>query len=772
MRGEPWEWTHSDDADDQTRTLRDYVGMVLQSWKLVLFIVSLAALAGLYFALTAPPVFETNALIHVEEKPGSSLQDALDPISMMYGNEALGSAETEILRSRSVLQKVVSDLKLDISAEPHYLGAIGATVARFYERLAPSEDPSLLRPAEYLRFDNDNKLSEWTARWIPYLSRYAWGGERIIVSRLDVPRAYEGQQLMLTAGGDGVYEVKDEEGQALLKGEVGEAARGETPMGVIEMYVAELKARPSTEFLVTKRPMPVAIDALLNDFSVVEKGAKTGILALSLKGPSPEEVKARLNAIAESYLAQNVARESEEAKRTLQFINSQLPQLRENVDSTEAALRDYQAENGTVDLSLEAQKLLDDLTKVEGQISQLSLKRAGMSRLYTDDHPVIKSIDDKRARLEEASALIEEQLKKLPDVESDYLKLSRDAKVANQLYLLLLNKGQELKVVEAGVTGYVRIIDHAFEPLMPSGPNRARILFVAVVLGFMIAIGLLLLRQALARALETPEPIERKLGIPVYATIPHSKQQADLCRAKRKRGVRSGEPEVLARSAGNDVAIESLRSLRTSLQFALIENKNNVVTITGPTPGLGKTFVAVNLTFLLGDIDKRVLLIDGDMRRGHMHKYLGLSRSPGLSDVIAGRCRAEQAIHPIDGGKVHFMSTGTLPPNPSELLVHDNFRQLIERVSEKFDLVMIDTPPILNLTDGIVIGRHSGTNFLVVRGGQSNLHEVELSIRRMQQSDIKLSGVIFNGLQASATKYGYGKYGYYAYQYNSAKTEA
>ncbi|MGI8740426.1 MAG: polysaccharide biosynthesis tyrosine autokinase [Gammaproteobacteria bacterium] len=494
------------------------------------------------------------------------------------------------------------------------------------------------------------------------------------------------------------------------------------------------------------------------------------MLSITLDAPDPAAVKARLNAIANSYLRQNVQRQSEEARRTLAGVNGQLPRLRENVNITEAAMRDYQAEQGTVDLSLEAQGILNSMATVEQRISGLGLRRAALMRTFTENHPLVESLDERRARLKEDRARIEEQMKELPDIESDYLKLARNAKVANGLYLQLLNRAQELKVTEAGVTGYVRIVDYAFKPLLPAGPSRVRILLVAIALGGVCAAGIIFLKRALARTLETPDLIERKLGLPVYATIPHSKHQSAVYRSKRKKP--GSGSDVLARSASTDNAIESLRSLRTSLQFALIDAKNNIITITGPTPGLGKTFVAVNLAFLLADINKRVLLIDADLRRGHTPRYLEHARTPGLSDVIAGRSKLSQSIHLIDNKGLYFMATGTIPPNPSELLVHDNFNRLIEQVSEDYDMIIFDTPPILNLTDGIITAKQSGITFLVVRGGESTIYDVEHSAKRLQQNDIKLNGVIFNDLKLSASKYGYGKYGYYNYQYKPGKPGA
>jgi tyrosine-protein kinase Etk/Wzc len=761
-------WSAQDEYEDQVLTLRDYVGIALQSWKLILFSMLLAGFIGLYVAWGAAPVYQANALIQIEDKSGVPLTPKLDPTFAYNAEQSPSAAEIEILGSRSVLQNAVKELKLDISVTPHYFGAIGAALARTYEPRNQPADPPLLRLADYLGLDPHGYFGQWLRE----LARYAWGGERIRVSRLGVPRELKGQELALVAGKDGAYRVEGPAGGALLQGKVGKAARGKTARGApLEMYVAELTARKGTEFLLTKWSMHEAVQHLQDSLQVVERGTDTGIVELTLEAPSPQAAKKRLNAIANAYLKQNIARESEEAHKRLEFVNRQLPRLRARVNATEKALRAYQAKRGTVNLSLEARTLLNKLTRIEAQISKLGLKQTEMGHTYTESYPLMVALQSRQISLQQDLVQAEQQLKNLPNVESDYLKLARNAQVQNKLYLSLLNRAQELKVLEVGVNGYARIIDPAFAPLLPSGPHRLRAVLIAVVLGLMCAMGLLLLRRTLTHALETPDPIERKLGIPVYATIPHSRNQAKLGGYKEKKGGNGQfkKPRVLARCAGADNAIEGLRSLRTSPQFALLEAKNNVVAITSATPKLGKTFVTVNLAFLLADIGKRVLLIDGDLRHGDTHRYMGWSRLPGLSDVIAGRCELEHAIHVVDG--VHFISTGTLPPNPSELLADDGFGKIIEAVSQRFDVVVIDTPPILNLADGIIIARRAGTNFLVVRSGYSTLDEVEFSVRRLQQNDIKLSGVIFNGLNVNATKYGYGRYSYYAYNYKPAKAE-
>ncbi|MNE22836.1 Tyrosine-protein kinase wzc [compost metagenome] len=320
--------------------------------------------------------------------------------------------------------------------------------------------------------------------------------------------------------------------------------------------------------------------------------------------------------------------------------------------------------------------------------------------------------------------------------------------------------------------GNVRLIDTAdVDRTKPVKPKKALIVLVATLLGAFLAIALVMLRKALNRGLESPEAIEQ-LGLPVYASIPYSTlQKAEEDKNTRGQGRANRAAPLLTTSHPTDLAVEALRSLRTSLHFAMMEASNNRLMISGPSPQVGKTFVSANLAAVIAQTGQRVLLIDVDMRKGYLHKMLGAPVENGLSDVLAKRCNLETAIHKTAIAGFEFMSRGQIPPNPSELLMHANFSALLEQVSGMYDLVILDTPPILAVTDAAIVGRQSGTNMIVTRFALNPVREVELTIRRFAQNGIDLKGAIFNGVEKRASaKYGYGGYGYYQYEYSSDKT--
>jgi tyrosine-protein kinase Etk/Wzc len=269
-------------------------------------------------------------------------------------------------------------------------------------------------------------------------------------------------------------------------------------------------------------------------------------------------------------------------------------------------------------------------------------------------------------------------------------------------------------------------------------------------------------RRALNRGVEDPDVLESATGLSVYAVVPHSNLQAQYSRARAKRGVVVAG-SILAKRDPTDPAVESLRSLRTSLQFALVDAPNRVIALSGPAPGVGKTFVSSNLAQVLADSGKRVLLLEADLRNGSLHRIFGFQRQPGVSDVLAGAIRLEEAVHHLSE-YLDLLTAGLIPPNPSELLMSPRFGELIERVGKEYDLVIVDTPPILAVTDASIIGRLCGVTLLVLRSGAHPMREVTLALKRFVQSGVRPTGLVFNDVTRITGGYGYGYD--YGYQYD------
>ena len=701
--------------------------------KLIAVVVALFTLLGGFYAVVATPVYQANAMIQIEPKKVGL--DATPQLNTKPASVSEAVTEIELIKSRTVLGKVVSDLKLDVVARPRYFPGIGRYMAREF---TPTGSQKLADP-------------------LFGLDAFAWGGEKIEVFNLDVPEHMQGERMTLIAGPNGTYRVVDRDGAPLLNGRVGEISQGNG----ITLQLAELTARPGTEFrLVKNRLLNTSLD-YQQRLRVAESGKDSGIVYLSINDTDPDQANRVLDEVSRLYVRQNVERSSAEAAQRLEFLRSQLPVVRKELEKSEEALHAFQMRTKSVDITLETKALLDQMVAYDAQLSELRLKRTDLDRLYTRQHPASATLSQQIGQIESQKTALQAQIKGLPETQQELLRLTRDMQVTTQTYTLVLNKSQEQDIIRAGNIGNVRIIDKADSNIEePVKPMRAVIVLVAMLLGALVAVAIIFIRQAFYRGVENPEVIEN-LGMPVYASLPLSRQQERLHK-KRGKGVTNRESRLLSVAAPSELAIESLRSLRTSLHFAMMEARNNVLMITSPMPGVGKSFVSANLAVIIAQAGKRVLLIDGDMRKGYLHRVFGLQPKHGLSDALAARLSNTEVINATEVDNLHLIACGFAAPNPSELLMHDNFSKLLRELSPHYDLVIIDTPPVIAVTDASLVGRQAGTTLLVARFGQSTVKEIEVSKRRLAQNGVLVKGAIFNGVvrKASTAEYDCAAYGY------------
>ncbi len=720
---------------DDDIDLRQYIGVLLDGKWMIAGIVFIATIAGLFIAVTKPSIYQVDAMIQIEDSKSSSIS-GLDAMSSLLGEQASTAGEIEIIRSRKIIGSVVDQLHLDVLASPRYYPSIGQAIARHHPMF-------------------DGMIPDYDS-----LKDYAWSNESIVVERLDVSSNLLNTGFLLVAEDDYSYSLY-QGNRLLLHGRVGEPV---TAKGV-SLFISQLQAKAGVHFTLKRIHRKQAIDRLQSQLSISEKGRNTSILSLSMESPTPKLSVKILDAIANVYLRQNVERKSEEAQRSLEFLNEQLPDVKARLDVAESALNDYRLKQGSIDLKMETQAILDRILEIESKLSSMDLKMAEVRSRFTENHPVMKTMLSQRQRLYNQKQKLQEQVKGLPKTEQNILRLTQNAKGNAELYTLLLNKSQELKVVKAGTVGNVRIIDYAAMPYAPIKPKRSRILLMAMMLGLFLGVLLVFIRHAMRHHIEDPDFIEEQLGLSLYAVIPHSNEQEKLSAKLNK----SNENHlILAKSKEDDLAVESLRSLRTNLHFALLEAKNNIVMLTGPSPGLGKSFVAVNFAYIIAEAGQRVLVIDGDLRRGHLSQYIGAASTPGLSEVIMGEATLDEAIINEKDSNFSLLPKGKGPPNPSELLMHENFTKLMEELSYIYDVVIIDTPPVLPVTDAVLIGKHAATNFLLVRSGMNSEKDVRAALQKLQYGNVTVNGVIFNGLPIRPSTYY--DYGHYLYEYKTKKS--
>lgn len=730
-----------DNDQDSIDLLGIFGSLIDQKW-LIGALTGAFMVTGVAYAVLATPVYLANALVQVEPKKNDML--GFSDLNSMLGGQSPSVTEIGIIKSRAVIGKTVDDLRLDIDVTPNTFPLIGGFLSR--------------------RYRGDSETSVAPPRF--GLNSYAWGGERLEFTRLQLPKDLLGKKLTLIAGEQQRFQLFDENDNLLAEGVAGEAFANDG----VEGQIAHLSANPGTRFQVVRNPRIVTIQGYQDALDISEQGKESGIIRLALASSDAAEAVKILNKIASLYVEQNVRRTSAEAAQSLAFLQSQLPQVKRDLAKASDALNAYQTHGKTVNISLETQSVLGQSVALETRISELKMQQAELDRKFTKQHPAYRALMTQIGELTQQQKSLEGKVQDLPATQQELLNLTRDVEVASQIYTQLLNKSQELDIVRAGAVGNVRLIDTADVDLTnPIKPKKTLIVLIATLLGAFVGVALVLLRKSLSRGLEGPEGIEQ-LGLPVYASIPYSalQEEEDNKKGRARDGV-DKPAYLLALRNPTDLSIESIRSLRTCLHFAGLDSTNNRIMISGPSPQVGKTFVSSNLAAVMALSGQRVVLIDADMRKGHLHKTLNTPISNGLSDLLVKRCTLEQAINKVEVDNLHFISRGQVPPNPSELLMHANFRELLAELSERYDLVIIDTPPLLAVTDAAIVGREAGISLIVTRFGVNPAKEIELTIRRFAQNGIELKGAVFNGVEKRAASY-YGGTGYYNYEYASDKS--
>ncbi len=715
----------SDSGPDLPRLL----GILSDHKWLIIGVTALFCLGGVLYGMLATPIYRANALIQIENKNGTLT--GLDMANAFFPPNASTATEIELIRSRTVIGKAVDNLHLDVQASPLRFPLIGDYLARRHGTLDLAEP-------------------------LFGLAEYAWGGERIDVFRLDVDPPWIGKTFQLTATGNDGFTVQDTDGAVLLHGQVGEAL----DQHGIRLQLRELRARPGTRFELTKTEHANAVLAYQGALELSEVGLDTGLIRVAMTNPDPLQASLIVEEISRQFVLQNVERMSAEATGSLEFLRSRLPAVRRELDQAEKALSDYRKQHRSVDITLEAGSVLDQAVALDTRISELRLQQAELDRRFTPEHPAYKALLTQINGLTRRKSEIARTVQALPGTQQELLRLSQNVQVSSQIYTQLLNKAQELDLVRAGTVGNVRIVDPAVDEGGPVAPNRPLILAVATLIGALLSIGGVLLRKRLNPGLETPEALE-ELGLAVYATLPLSVRQSQL----ERRQQAGGNVVPLALDAPHDPAMECLRSLRTSLHVAMLEAPNNRLAISGPSPKVGKSFVCTNLAAIVAQTGKRVLLVDVDMRKGHLHRLLSTEAEPGLSDLLEGRSNFTEAVRPTQLEGLFLLPRGRIPSNPSELLMSPRFTTLLEQASASYDLIVLDSPPLLAVTDAAIVGQQAAINLLVARFGVSSAREIELALRRFAQNGIEIKGAVLNGLERRASAYGYGHAAYHHYEY-------
>ncbi|WP_445406887.1 polysaccharide biosynthesis tyrosine autokinase [Acinetobacter seifertii] len=724
-------------TNEDSIDLKELFFSLIAQWKIIACCVILSLICALLYLRITPDTYAVDAMVQVEDSKGAASAALLGDLSKVnggLGQKSPTDAEIEILKSRMVLGQVIHNLNLDIKVKDNQSRLTGQLFTQSKSKIEYHHDAVV-----YSKKDN-----------------------RLLIQQLNVPEYYLDKALVLNFKDTNRFNLIYND-QIVFSGVLKQKNILNTDKGAWQVQINTQGNLKEQSYTITKLSLLTAVNQFNTIYNVAEKGKMTGVIGLSYLGQDPEHITQVLNNVLNVYHQQNIERKSLESKQTLAFLEKQLPELRKQLEDSEIKFNQFREKYKTVDVNAESELLLKQNIDLEKLKIELQQKQAELSAKYTNDHPLILQIDAQIAEINKKIADLNNRLTQLPETQRLYLQLYRDVKVNTELYTSLLNSYQQLKIANAGEIGNVRIIDTAVEPVKPIKPRKLIILILSIFVGGFIGILIGLLRNLMRSGVKDSAQIENELDLPVYATVPRSPiQETRMSILKKKKSI-----PILAVKSSDDIAIESLRSIRTAIHFALSTAKNNIIMIAGPSPEVGKSFISTNLATIFAQGNKRVLLIDADMRRGYMHKYFDVDVKPGLSELLSGQTDLQQVLHKTQVANLDVISRGKSPTNPSEMLSSPQFKELLEQLQTQYDHIIIDTPPVLAVTDGIIISQYTGVNLIVARYIKSHMKELELTVNRFEQAGVKVNGFILNDIQRSSGGYGYN----YAYAYKAQKED-
>ncbi|HGH4685658.1 TPA: polysaccharide biosynthesis tyrosine autokinase [Enterobacter bugandensis] len=676
--------------------------------------------AGIY-AYSVTPIYQADALVQIEAKQDNSLLKSLSQFGTDLSPDV--APELLLLKSRMILGETVDKLGLTYSVKRRVLPVIG-----------------------------------------PLLERGRKAGE-LTIGALTLPLLEDKpQELLLTVQEQGRYHL---EGKMLeADGVVGKTL----VKGGVTLLVTSLSAAPGTRFALKTVTKLEAINALQRRLIVSESAKQSGIISLTLTGEDPDKIAVVLNTIAENYLSQNIARQEAKDTRSLTFLQDQLPKIRRELDEAEARLNAYREQRDSVDLSLEAKTVLDQVVNVENQLNELTFREAEVSQLFKKDHPTYRALRDKKQTLKQERTRLNNRVSSMPSTQQEILRLSRDVESGRTIYLQLLTRQQELNISRSSTIGNVRIIDPAVTQPGPVKPHKVIIIVLGMLVGLMLSAGTVLVRSAFKRGITSSEQLEAQ-GMPLLATLPRSVWLWKKTHLRRRTLFashwkhRTSNVSFLPVDRPADIFVEAVRGLRTSLHFIMMNAVNRIVVISGPSQDCGKTLVSTSLASIAAQAGQRVLFIDADMRKGYVHNIFKLNNQHGLSSVLGGSIEWQDAIQRFEKGGFDVLTCGSQPSHPVELLMNERFQTVMSRIDKEYDIVIVDTPPVLAVTDALLVARAAATTLLVARFGKTSVKEIENCRKRLQQMGVQVEGAILNDIVKSAAFYYHSGYSHYNYGY-------
>jgi len=753
-------------------SLRTLIDKFMANWYWFALCIILGLCAAWLYLRYATPSYSINAkiLVQDEQKGGNIPGEEVLQQLQLFTNKSNVDNEVEILQSRSLMEQVVRNLQLNVS----YWQEGRMKTAEVFRRLP------------------------FTAHWLNLndtLKEVRYRLEPVSENRF---RIYSN-------------DVKIKEG-----------AWGDTvhlQEGVMQLVRKPYYPLGEDDFIIKVVSVDAAVAAFRKSLNVSIPNKQVSVIDLQLSSPIPEKGEWILNELIDAYMKASVEAKNRIADSTIAFVDNRLALVSQELTGVEKNIQEFKQANQLADLSEQAKVLINNTSDFSKQLTEQEVKLSVINSLeqYISDeqnnkrivpsslvlqdptfvalvekynnfqvererllisntpaHPLVQNIDGQlkllRAdlqsnlasfktgietsirELKNRSGQLDRKIQQVPAKERVFLDYSRQQAIKQELYLFLLKKREESAISKSSNLAVARVIDPAKSDALPFMPKRTLIYLVGLLLGIALPSVILYLGDVLNRRVVNKKDITGNTPVPILAEISHTKEKEDIV-------IRKGTVTPVA---------EQFRTMRTNLQFVLSGAQDKVILLTSSMSGEGKSFVAMNLAATLALSGKKVVLMEMDLRKPKISEKLNLSCQEGFSTYAIGRTPLEALIQPSG---IHencwVITSGPIPPNPAELLLLEQTKQLFMVLRKQFDYIVVDTAPVGLVTDAQLLGYHADVTLFLVRQGYTFKPQLQLSKELYIQGKLPRMNLVINDVKAGVG-YGY-SYGYqYGYSYGYA----
>jgi tyrosine-protein kinase Etk/Wzc len=765
------------DLADLFKTIMKY------KYIIALFAIIFTLVAGV-FAYTKPSVYSSFSTIELQEDKNSfSTQDALK--DAFSGGTVNLENQIQILKSKSLQDDAVKYLNLGT----RYFSSKNYREFEYYKNSPFIVIDKVLEDVIYGTNFVLTPIDEESFRLeIKPISKYS---KRGILATLGVQPLEDYEKITY----DQVHKYNQEIS---------------TPWFTIQ--ITKISPLENEEYSFSFVHPSISSDIYFSQLSITQVTEKASVLAASIEDGVSLRAADLLNSLFKAYLVQEIDRKSEVANLSLTFIDNQLDEINAKLKVSESDLESYKESNDVITLSSKAESISKQLVEYETKMQELSIEENIMNNLYqyissnqnlsgltvgsitfadpvlasliknlhelsaqkdtllmdyTELHPEVQKLEKTVASLRRQiiaslknnlgqisqrkaslNGLIDKyksSLETLPKQERDLTRLTRHFSVNEKVYSFLLEKRAETAILKSSTISNGRVLDQALNFKKPIKPKRILIVLVGLILGIIVGLAYAFLREFLNHTIKNTEEIEKYSSMPIYGVIPLNKNKKT-----------------------SNVFLEAFRSIRTNLQFLPQNEKSRVISITSSVSGEGKTTIASKLAEIIAQSDKRVIVLDMDLRKASIHKEFDLANNIGMSNYLTHQNSLEEVIKKTNSKNVDVITTGVLPPNPSELILTNAMKKLLEELKESYDYIIMDTPPVGLVTDALILMNYSDITFTVVRANYTRKEFIRNLDRLSKEHSHNHVGMILNGVEIG-DKYGYGYGVSYGYGYGNGK---